>query len=119
MNGARSNTALVTSSPLSISALYVFGVLPHCFLSNASPASAQDEPLDDETWEARQVAELERLKKRLRVEKLLSRASQARCGVACDIDKADPLGRRRMDGWSVMARQDSEAEFHLFPRPFD
>lgn len=41
------------------------------------------------------MAELEGLKEKPRVEKLLFEASNTRCGITCAIDMADALGRRR------------------------
>lgn len=50
------------------------------------------------------MAELKGLNKKIRVENLLLEASQARCGVPCEIDKADSLGRDQMGGMHVHLR---------------
>ena len=57
--------------------------------------------MDEETWKANQIAELEGLQKKFCVEKLLLEASKARCGVPCEMDMADPLGLGRMGGMHV------------------
>lgn len=47
------------------------------------------------------MAELEDLKRKLDIEKLLFVASKARCGIPYEVDRPDPLGRRRTGGIRV------------------